>query len=600
MFAKLLTSPILLAAILLFGNYSFTSAQSINFSATPLTFELGSTNEVPILYDLPGGGIVQIQLFDESWNIVDNDWVAVDAGTSSSTLTIVVPSDATAGDGYFFQGILYNSNWGTILQDYSGDVTLGPPPSSQFEMADLPLGFANGKTHSVAADYVAQSGGTVNLSLFDASGNEVDGDSVAVNMGAGNHTFSIVVPLSETGNDYYWQASVFANDGSEAFNEVSAAVTITSSTAPEIDGDDPLPRGTWLVDWNDEFAGDQFEVPSKWYPLIGYNPESYAVNEEKGLRWSDGLDAATARMYSVKDQHWLDGEGNLLLHVASDKTQQTVHGDKVETAYLLSGYPEAWDDSDPATNVRWAGKFVSPNETPLYISCRVKSNEVVGHSTWFAFWLFSKTRAYNSNPVDGTEVDIIEIAKGPNWLNESFNVANHWNLSGGSESKQFNGLSDPPAQFFVDVQDDQFHTYGLEWTTEKMTCYVDGVPCYTFTENVPSDPVDMMMLLTMEFQIDAWAVNQGDGRLSGPFVSDDPESRVMSRAVVDFVRVYKKALVSTILGDCNLDGDVNFFDIAPFIVLLSSGDFLEEADCNQDGVVNFSDIAPLIAILIGN
>lgn len=60
------------------------------------------------------------------------------------------------------------------------------------------------------------------------------------------------------------------------------------------------------------------------------------------------------------------------------------------------------------------------------------------------------------------------------------------------------------------------------------------------TENIPSDPVDMMLLLTMEFEVDAWASNQGDGRVTGPFVSDSPELRVMSRAYVDFVHVYKK------------------------------------------------------------
>ena len=50
----------------------------------------------------------------------------------------------------------------------------------------------------------------------------------------------------------------------------------------------------------------------------------------------------------------------------------------------------------------------------------------------------------------------------------------------------------------------------------------------------------MMMLLTLEFEVDAWTSNQGDGRVSGPFVSDNAQTRVMSRAVVDFVRVYKK------------------------------------------------------------
>ena len=52
-----------------------------------------------------------------------------------------------------------------------------------------------------------------------------------------------------------------------------------------------------------------------------------------------------------------------------------------------------------------------------------------------------------------------------------------------------------------------------------------------------------------------------------------------------------------ILGDCDLDGDVDFSDIPPFIDILRAGTFLEQADCNQDGVVNFSDIPAFIAIL---
>ena len=54
-----------------------------------------------------------------------------------------------------------------------------------------------------------------------------------------------------------------------------------------------------------------------------------------------------------------------------------------------------------------------------------------------------------------------------------------------------------------------------------------------------------------------------------------------------------------ILGDCNLDGFVNFLDIAPLIGFLTSGGYLEQADCNEDGVVNFLDIAPFITILTG-
>ena len=53
----------------------------------------------------------------------------------------------------------------------------------------------------------------------------------------------------------------------------------------------------------------------------------------------------------------------------------------------------------------------------------------------------------------------------------------------------------------------------------------------------------------------------------------------------------------TILGDVNLDGDVNFLDISPFISLLAGSDFLDEADVNRDGSVDFLDISPFISLL---
>ena len=55
-----------------------------------------------------------------------------------------------------------------------------------------------------------------------------------------------------------------------------------------------------------------------------------------------------------------------------------------------------------------------------------------------------------------------------------------------------------------------------------------------------------------------------------------------------------------ILGDVNLDGVVDFFDIAPFIEVLSAAGFQAEADIDQNQAVNFFDIAPFIDILAGN
>ena len=54
-----------------------------------------------------------------------------------------------------------------------------------------------------------------------------------------------------------------------------------------------------------------------------------------------------------------------------------------------------------------------------------------------------------------------------------------------------------------------------------------------------------------------------------------------------------------LIGDVNMSGSIDFSDIAPFIAVLSSGEFLCEADINEDLVVDFADIAPFIALLSG-
>ena len=55
----------------------------------------------------------------------------------------------------------------------------------------------------------------------------------------------------------------------------------------------------------------------------------------------------------------------------------------------------------------------------------------------------------------------------------------------------------------------------------------------------------------------------------------------------------------SVVGDVNGDGFVDFLDISPFILALSTGEFQSEADINEDDQVNFLDISPFIGLLIG-
>ena len=54
---------------------------------------------------------------------------------------------------------------------------------------------------------------------------------------------------------------------------------------------------------------------------------------------------------------------------------------------------------------------------------------------------------------------------------------------------------------------------------------------------------------------------------------------------------------NVLLGDVNLDGVVDRSDVSPFITILMSGDFQDEADIDRNGIVDRADIRPFIDIL---
>ena len=67
----------------------------------------------------------------------------------------------------------------------------------------------------------------------------------------------------------------------------------------------------------------------------------------------------------------------------------------------------------------------------------------------------------------------------------------------------------------------------------------------------------------------------------------------------DAVELFEGGVVLDVFGDINMDGEIDFFDIQPFIDVLSAGGDQAEADANCDGTVDFFDIQPFIDILAG-
>jgi hypothetical protein len=54
-----------------------------------------------------------------------------------------------------------------------------------------------------------------------------------------------------------------------------------------------------------------------------------------------------------------------------------------------------------------------------------------------------------------------------------------------------------------------------------------------------------------------------------------------------------------LLGDLNLDGDVDGLDVDPFVEVLLSGPYQAEADMNEDQVVNALDVDPFVSTVVG-
>ncbi len=54
-----------------------------------------------------------------------------------------------------------------------------------------------------------------------------------------------------------------------------------------------------------------------------------------------------------------------------------------------------------------------------------------------------------------------------------------------------------------------------------------------------------------------------------------------------------------LLGDLNLDGEVDGLDVNPFVDVLLSGPYQVEADMNEDQVVNGLDVDPFVATVVG-
>ena len=109
----------------------------------------------------------------------------------------------------------------------------------------------------------------------------------------------------------------------------------------------------------------------------------------------------------------------------------------------------------------------------------------------------------------------------------------------------------------------------------------DGVPYES--DSLIVDPQVVPM------QTGFWALDEPDGLVvSFSDLSGPPVSLSITSAFV----------TTTLYGDVDLSGAVNFDDISAFIAVLASNGYQPEADFDDSGFVDFGDIPPFIEKLI--
>lgn len=150
-----------------------------------------------------------------------------------------------------------------------------------------------------------------------------------------------------------------------------------------------------------------------------------------------------------------------------------------------------------------------------YFECKASLTNTRG--VWPAFWLQSPYNTDNSNPQDhGAEIDIFEY-----FLHEGKDSVSHTLHWGGygATYKKFGPFYSP-----LKKTSDGFHTFGLEWTPDSYTTFVDGVPTHTGNRYISKVP--QYMILSLE----------AEAKVAGPL----EERKLPDRFVIDYVRVYKK------------------------------------------------------------
>ena len=196
----------------------------------------------------------------------------------------------------------------------------------------------------------------------------------------------------------------------------------------------------------------------------GFVPAGYQLD------WSDEFDGSELNTndwkFEIQDPGWVNNElqryvgktfrGNKVVFVEDDHL--TIRAQKVD-GQIVSGRINA----RPSVGWRYG-----------YFEARIKLPK--GRGTWPAFWMMPVNVDWATNPWPRCgEIDIMEeVGYSPGNVSSSIHcdAYNHHEYTQKTHS------------MYVATAEEEYHIYGLEWTSEKMSFYVDGQKVFKIHEIV--------------------------------------------------------------------------------------------------------------------
>ncbi len=241
--------------------------------------------------------------------------------------------------------------------------------------------------------------------------------------------------------------------------------------------------------WSDECNGEGMIDPSKWF---------HQTRLPAGSSWFNG----EIQHYTGRIENSFYDSG--YMHIVAIKGQYTDQG-----------------VTKDFTSARLNSKFAF-----TYGKVEVRAILPEGPGTWPAIWMLGKnitenggywqTQGFATTPWPACgEIDIME-----HWgTNQDYiSSAMHTPSSFGNTSNKGGRI--------VDGVSEEFHTYVLEWTPEKMVFSVDSVIHYTYNPDVKDDN-------TWPFDADQYLL------LNIAILSEISDNFTESSMIIDYVRIYE-------------------------------------------------------------